>query len=80
VRVRVSFPHICMYLKKISCVREPAGEWTPNQPFTVFFKQGLGANFAKANFDPQGRSCPPGVKLSLEVKFSVCPSILLNRR
>jgi hypothetical protein len=40
-----------------------------------------------ANFDPQGRSCPPGENFvplgssyPLGVKFSVCSSILLNSR
>jgi hypothetical protein len=40
-----------------------------------FLTSPLGAKLA-----PRGEFCPLGVKLSPGVKFSVCPSILLNNR
>jgi hypothetical protein len=33
-----------------------------------------------AKLSPRGEFCPPGLKLSPGVKYSVCPSILLNSR
>jgi hypothetical protein len=64
-----------------------AGPWVPGHPSQDHF----GAkdekilrpilNFApRGKLWPRGRSCPPGVNCPLGVKFSVCPSILLNSR
>jgi hypothetical protein len=61
-------------------------DWPRHQSGTKCLRPIL--NFAlRGKLCPQGRSCPPGVNFipwdwsyPLEVKFSVCPSILLNSR
>jgi hypothetical protein len=61
----------------------PVDQWTRNELTWWCEKTFRGPILTSplgANFDPQERSCPPGVKLSPGVKFSVWPSILLNSR